>query len=58
MDDEMNEEDEKPSEDDPYFLLAQRLANAPQVKVRKSLDLIGSCPKMAGSFVIFSESLH
>ena len=35
MDDEMNEEDEKPSEDDPYFLLAQRLANAPQVKVRK-----------------------
>ena len=34
MDDEMNEEDEKPSEDDPYFLLAQRLANAPQVKVR------------------------
>ena len=28
IDDEMNEEDEKPCEEDPYFLLAQRLANA------------------------------
>lgn len=36
IDDEMNEEDEKPIEDDPYFLLAQRLANAPQVKVRST----------------------
>ena len=36
IDDEMNEEDEKPCEEDPYFLLAQRLANAPQVKVRKA----------------------
>ena len=37
IDDEMNEEDEKPCEEDPYFLLAQRLANAPQVKVRKAM---------------------
>ena len=37
IDDEMDEADEKPSEDDPYFLLAQRLANAPQVKVRQVL---------------------
>ena len=35
IDDEMDEADEKQSEDDPYFLLAQRLANAPQVKVRQ-----------------------
>lgn len=33
IEDEMNEEEEKAVEDDPYFLLAQRLANAPQVKV-------------------------
>ena len=35
IDDEMDEADEKQSDDDPYFLLAQRLANAPQVKVRQ-----------------------
>ena len=34
IDDEMNEEETKEVDDDPYFLLAQRLANAPQVKVR------------------------
>ena len=34
IDDEMNEEETKELNDDPYFLLAQRLANAPQVKVR------------------------
>ena len=39
IDDEMDEADEKPSEDDPYFLLAQRLANAPQVKVRQGLGV-------------------
>ena len=33
IDDEMNEEESKEIDDDPYFLLAQRLANAPQVKV-------------------------
>ena len=37
IDDEMNEEETKELNDDPYFLLAQRLANAPQVKVRASL---------------------
>ena len=33
--DEMNEDEANPgiTEDDPYFLLAQRLANAPQVRV-------------------------
>ena len=36
IDDEMNEEETKELTDDPYFLLAQRLANAPQVKVRAS----------------------
>ena len=36
IDDEMNEEETKELNDDPYFLLAQRLANAPQVKVRAS----------------------
>ena len=34
IDDEMNEEETKELNDDPYFLLAQRLANAPQVKVK------------------------
>jgi hypothetical protein len=38
IEDEMNEEETKELNDDPYFLLAQRLANAPQVKV-KSLVL-------------------
>ena len=33
IEDEMNEEDDEVVEDDPYFLLAQRLANAPQVQV-------------------------
>ena len=33
IEDEMNEEETKELDDDPYFLLAQRLANAPQVKV-------------------------
>ena len=33
IEDEMNEEDDEVIEDDPYFLLAQRLANAPQVQV-------------------------
>ena len=33
IEDEMNEEQTKELDDDPYFLLAQRLANAPQVKV-------------------------
>lgn len=39
IDDEMNEDDEenKAEVDDPYFLLAQRLANAPQVKVTAHL---------------------
>ena len=36
INDEMNEEETKELNDDPYFLLAQRLANAPQVKVRAS----------------------
>ena len=38
IDDEMNEEETKELNDDPYFLLAQRLANAPQVKVRSSFS--------------------
>ena len=38
IDDEMNEEETKELNDDPYFLLAQRLANAPQVKVRASFS--------------------
>ena len=35
IEDEMNEDGDETSivEDDPYFLLAQRLANAPQVQV-------------------------
>ena len=40
IDDEMDEADEKQSDDDPYFLLAQRLANAPQVKVRMSQQVL------------------
>ncbi len=37
IDDEMNEESEPEIDDDPYFLLAQRLANAPQVKVNPNI---------------------
>lgn len=38
IDDEMNETEEKNTEDDPYFLLAQRLANAPQAKVNANVQ--------------------
>ena len=37
IDDEMDEKEVKEVDDDPYFLLAQRLANAPQVKVSVSV---------------------
>jgi len=49
IDDEMDEADEKPSEDDPYFLLAQRLANAPQVKVNANVREEGEVVPGAGS---------
>ena len=54
IDDEMNEEETKELNDDPYFLLAQRLANAPQVKVRASFKNLKNPQVMSDVFT----SLH
>ena len=58
IDDEMNEEETKELNDDPYFLLAQRLANAPQVKVRVFFKIFLKYLLISGFMYLCTLYLH